>query len=288
MRHCDANKGDRAGKGRDAGGQHTGQQDQRRPKSSQGDAHILGVDLTQLVRPDGLGKQEGQQQRDAADNGHSFYVVPAHAGEGAERPVVQIHDAGIVGKGHEEIRQRRADIADHHAADHQQAHALDPLGDQQHEAHGYHSAHEGRRDENGGGGGLATAQQRQHGHAHRHLRAGGDAQHEGACDGVVEEGLQQIAGQGQRPAQDQRRQKPGQTDLHNDLALGKARIAAQQDPPYLRRGKRNASRENVPNQKNKQKQEEKQKASPDAKCSGPLHAAPPYDVKNAHFIRVRK
>ena len=104
----------------------------------------------------------------------------------------------------------------------------------------------------------------------------------------VEKGLQQIAGQGQRSAQDQRREKPGQADLHDDLALGKAHIAPQQDPPYLRRGKRNASRENVPNQKNKQKQEEKQKASPDAKCSGPLHAAPPYDVKNAHFIRVRK
>ena len=116
VRHCDANKGDGAGKGRDAGGQHTGQQDQRRPEGPQGDAHILGVDLAQLVRPDGLGQQEGQQQRDAADNGHSLYVVPAHAGEGAERPVVQIHDAGIVGKGHEKIRQRRADIADHHAA----------------------------------------------------------------------------------------------------------------------------------------------------------------------------
>ena len=249
MRHCDANKGDGAGKGRDAGGQHTGQQDQRRPEGPQGDAHILGIDLAQLVRPDGLGKQEGQQQRDAADNGHSLYVVPAHAGEGAERPVVQIHDAGIVGKGHEKIRQCRADIADHHAADHQQAHALDPLGDQQHEAHGYHSSHEGRCDENGGGGGLATAQQHQHGHAHRHLCAGGDAQHEGARDGVVEEGLQQIAGQGQRPAQDQRRQEPGQTDLYDDLALGKANIAPQQDPPYLRRGKRNASREDIPNQK---------------------------------------
>ena len=249
VRHGDAHKGDGAGKGRDAGGQHAGQQDQRRPERPQRHAHVLGVDLPQLIRPDGLGQQEGQQQRDAADSGHGLYILPAHAGEGAQRPVVQVHDAGIIGKGHEKIRQRRADIADHHAADHQQAHALDPLGDQQHEAHGYHGAHEGRRDENGGGGGLAPAQQRQHGHAHRHLRAGGDTQHEGAGDGVMEKGLQQIAGQGQRPAQDQRRQKPGQTDLHDDLALRKAHIAAQQDPPYLRRGKRNASREDVPNQK---------------------------------------
>ena len=251
MRHCDANKGDGAGKGRNAGGQHAGQKDQCRPEGPQRHAHILGIDLAQLVRPDGLGEQEGQKQRDAADNGHSLYVVPAHAGEGTERPVVQIHDAGIVGKGHEKICQCRADIADHHAADHQQAHALDPLGDQQHKAHGHHGAHERRRNEDGGGGGLALAQQRQHGHAHRHLCAGGDAQHEGSCDRVVEEGLQQIAGQGQRPAQDQRRQKPGQTDLHDDLALGKACVAAQQNPPYFRRGKRNASRKNVPNQKDK-------------------------------------
>ena len=44
-------------------------------------------------------------------------------------------------------------------------------------------------------------------------------------------------------------QQPGQPDLYDDLALCKAHIAAQQDPPYLRRGKRNASREDVPNQK---------------------------------------
>ena len=31
-------------------------------------AHVLGVDLAQLVRPDGLGEQDGQQQCDAADN----------------------------------------------------------------------------------------------------------------------------------------------------------------------------------------------------------------------------
>ena len=201
---------------------------------------------------------------------------------------MQVHDAGIVGEGHEEIRQRRADVADHHAADHQQAHALDPLGDQQYEAHGHHGAHERRRNENGGGGGLAPAQQRQHGHAYRHLCTGGDTQHEGAGNRVVEKGLQQIAGQGQRPAQDQRRQKPGQPDLYDDLALCKAHIAAQQYPPYIRRGKRDASREYVPEYKYKQKQEEQPKASPDAKCSGVLHAAPPYDVKNAHFIRVRK
>ena len=249
MRHCDADKGDGASKGRDAGGQHAGQQDKRRTEGPQGDAHVLGVDLAQLVRSDGLGQEKGQQQCDAAYTGHGLYILPAHAGEGSERPVVQVHDARIVGEGHEKIRQRRADVADHHAADHQQAHALDPLRNQQHEAHGHHGAHERRRDEDGGGGGLAPAQQRQHGHAHRHLRSGGDTQHKGAGDGVVEKGLQQIAGQGQRPAQDQRRQKPGQTDLHDDLALRKAHIAAQQDPPYLRRGKRNASREDVPNQK---------------------------------------
>ena len=249
VRHCDADKGDGASKGRDAGGQHAGQQDKRRTEGPQGDAHVLGVDLAQLVRSDGLGQEKGQQQCDAAYTGHGLYILPAHAGEGSERPVVQVHDAGIVGEGHEKIRQRRADVADHHAADHQQAHALDPLRNQQHEAHGHHGAHERRRDEDGGGGGLAPAQQRQHGHAHRHLRSGGDTQHKGAGDGVVEKGLQQIAGQGQRPAQDQRRQKPGQTDLHDDLALRKVHIAAQQDPPYLRRGKRNASREDVPNQK---------------------------------------
>lgn len=60
---------------------------------------------------------------------------------------MQVHDVGIVGEGDDEIGQRRADIADHDAADHEQAHAPDLPGDRQHEAHREHRARERRRDQ---------------------------------------------------------------------------------------------------------------------------------------------
>ena len=232
VRHGDADKGNRPGERRHAGGQDAREQDQRRAERAQVDAHVLRVHLAQLVGPDGLREEKGQHQRRAAGQHHGPHVLPAHAGERAERPVVQVHDVGIVGEGDDKVGQRRADIADHDAADHEQAHAPDLPGDRQHEAHREHRARERRRDQHCRRGHQPPAEQRDHGDRHRQLRAGRDAEDEGARDGVMKKRLQQIPRDRQSPAEDQRRQQPRQADLQQDPALRELSPALQ-DRPYF-------------------------------------------------------
>ena len=61
----------------------------------------------------------------------------------ALRPVVQIDDVGILRKGHHDIGDGGADIADHHTADDQNAHVLHPPGHRQHKGHGSHGPRKG-------------------------------------------------------------------------------------------------------------------------------------------------
>ena len=215
-------KGDGAGKGRDArrtAHWTTGSAPSGRP---QGDAHILGVDLAQLVRPDGLGKQEGQQRRDAADNGHIFTLSQLMPEKGAEDQLLprftMLESSAKVTK----IRQCRADIADRHAADHQQAHALDPLGEIGNEAHGYHSSHEGRRDENGGGGGLCHGSSSASMATHTVIFAPEEIPStKGPAMGLWKK-VCSIAGQGQRPPRIGADRSRGSRMLYDDTALCKA------------------------------------------------------------------
>ena len=274
MRNRNSHKGDRSGKRRHRGGEDAREHDQRRAERAQVDAHVLRVHLAQLVGPDGLREEKGQHQRRAADQHHGPHVLPAHAGERAERPVVQVHDVGIVRKRDEKIRQRRADIPDHHAADDEQAHPLDLLRDGEHEAHREHRAQKRGQNEPPGGRDDPAAEQHDHRDRDRQLCARGNAEHEGACDGIVEKRLQQISRHRQRAAQQHRRQDPRQADVEQDPALVEI-PAAEKDLFYFRRGQPDAARRNIPNQKNDQKQKEQHKTAPYPCRSALFHAAPP-------------
>ena len=113
-----------------------------------------------------------------------------------------------------------------------EAHAPDLPGDRQHEAHREHRARERRRDQHCRRGHQPPAEQRDHGDRHRQLRAGRDAEDEGARDGVMKKRLQQIPRDRQSPAEDQRRQQPRQADLQQDPALRELSPALQ-DRPYF-------------------------------------------------------
>ena len=150
MRHRNAHEGDGTCKRGDAGGQNAGKQDQRHTEGLDVDTHVLGVNLTHLVCADRLGKKEAQQHGSADHHGHNRHLIPRHTGKAAHRPVVEVDNVGVLGKGHHKIRNRRADIADHHAADHQQGHFFDPLRDQQDKAHGQHGTGKSRSNERQG------------------------------------------------------------------------------------------------------------------------------------------
>ena len=81
----------------------------------------------------------------------------------------------------------------------------------------------------------------------------------------MEKRLQQIARDGQRAAQNQRRNKPRQADLQQNAALRAFRTAAQ-DFQYFRRRQPDAAREKIPDQKNNGQQKEQQEAAP--RCEG--------------------
>ena len=115
---------------------------------------IFCVDLAQLIGADGFGKEKQKgpapRRRPAPWSGH----FPAHAGKRAHRPVVKVHDIGVVGKGDQKVRRCRADIADHNAAERQHAHVPDLLRHGKDKAHRDHRAQKRHCDQSRRRGGM--------------------------------------------------------------------------------------------------------------------------------------
>ena len=105
----------------------------------------------------------------------------------------QIDDVCVVRKGDDQIGNSGADIANHHAADHQQRHASELPARQQDQAHGEHGAAEGRRNHCRRVQDDALSKGENHHQCDKELGTGRDAQHEGTGDRVSEEGLQQVS-----------------------------------------------------------------------------------------------
>ena len=105
---------------------------------------------------------------------------------------MEIDDICVVRKGNHKVRHCRTDIADHDTADDQHGHLIQYPGHENHKAHTDHGAHKGRTNHHPGAYTQGISQGRHHHQGHHQLGTGGDTQGKGACDGVVEEGLQQI------------------------------------------------------------------------------------------------
>ena len=136
MGYSDPHEGDRPGKGRHAGGEQAGKENQLQAKAPHIHPQALGIALPHLVGADGLGQQEGQRQQNRHQRSHIPHIGPGGAGKGALGPVMQVHNVGIISKGNGKVRNGGADIAHHHAAHHQHGHVPHPAGEQQNKAHG--------------------------------------------------------------------------------------------------------------------------------------------------------
>ena len=137
---------------------------------------------------------------------------------------MQVDNIGILGKGNDEIRHRRADITDHHAAHDQQWHMPHALRDEQHKAHREHSSRKGGCYHDSRAEHAPAGQRAYHRQRNRQLGARGNTQHERSRDRVGEKGLQQKAGDRQRTAEQNGREDTRQTNLpHYDRIVAAVR-----------------------------------------------------------------
>ena len=96
--------------------------------------HALRVGFPQLKRADRLRHADGRGESDADHCRADGNLTPSHARKAPQRPVMQVDDIRVAGKGYDKIRHRRADIADHDTRDQKRRHIADLSGNQKNEA----------------------------------------------------------------------------------------------------------------------------------------------------------
>ena len=185
---------------------------------------------------------------------------------------MQVHDVRVIGKGHDKLGHRTADIADHHAADDQQRHSADFRGEQQNQAHREHRAAEGRPDQRRRAQHPAVREGRDQRQGDGQLGAGGDAQHEGPRDRVEKEGLQQKARHRQRAAEESRCEQARQAQ-RPDHARGALDLpAGAQNPEQFGRCHLYGTREQIGRDENEQQQKQQKEGAGIAPCLS-VHAS---------------
>ena len=249
VRHRDAHKGDRPRKGSDTGGQQTGKQHQHRREESDVHANTAGVLLAHLVGRHGFGEQKGCRQYRQRYQCRRLHIGPCHAGKAALRPVVQVDDVGVLCKGHHDVGDSGTDVADHHTADDQNAHALHPPGHRQHKGHGRHGTRKGSRDHGGRAGQHPAVQKHHHGQGHRQLCAAGNAHDKGPGNGVCKKGLQKVSRCTEGCPQQRRHDRAGQAQLQDDVPRKRIAALAQQRRQHRTRCKGYAAPEQVQRKK---------------------------------------
>ena len=250
MRNRDADERDRSGKRRYTRREHARQQDQHHAERGNIDAHTAGIPLSELVRADRLGQQEHANERHQHHRRHHADIVPGNARKAAHRPVMQVDNIGILSKGNDEIRHRRADIANHHAAHNQQRHLPHALRDEQHKAHREHGSRKGGCYHDGRAEHAPAGQCAYHRQRDRQLSPRGNAQHERPRDRVGEKSLQQKAGDRQRTAEQDGREDTRQANLpHDDRIVAAVR---QQNLRDLSDGQVQAARVDIPHEQHGQ------------------------------------
>ena len=106
---------------------------------------------------------------------------------------MQVDDVGILCKGHYNIGDGGADIADHHAADDQNAHAVYPARHAEHKGHGSHRSSKGGQNQGERVGQQAVVQKYHHRQRNHQLGPTGNAHDKRPRNGVGKKGLQQVA-----------------------------------------------------------------------------------------------
>ena len=185
---------------------------------------------------------------------------------------MQVHDVRVIGKGHDKLGHRTADIADHHAADDQQRHSADFRGEQQDQAHREHRAAESRPDQRRRTQHPAVRYSRDQRQGNGQLGAGGNAQHERPRDRVEKEGLQQKARHRQGAAEEGRRQQARQAQ-RPDHARGALDLSAgAQNPQQLGRRHLHGAREQIGREEDEQQEKQQKEGAGIAPCLS-VHAS---------------
>ena len=156
------------------------------------DPHAFCIGLSHLVRSHRLRKKEYGCRGGKHHQAHDCRILPGNAGKTALGPVMQIHDICIVGKGHQDVRSCRADIADHGTAKDQPRRLLHSSRHKEHQSHGGQGSSKGRQDHGRRRHPDGMAQGKHHKACHQKLCPGGDPQDKGACNGIPEKGLEKI------------------------------------------------------------------------------------------------
>ncbi len=150
---------------------------------------------------------------------------------------MQVDDVGILGKGHHNIGDGGADVADHDAADDQNAHALHAARHGQHKQHGSHGSGKGSQNQGEGVGEQAAVQKHHHRQRHGQLGPAGNAHDERPGNGVGKKRLQQIPGHRERRPQQHDHDGARQAQLQQDVGGQYILPAAQQGLRHVRAAK---------------------------------------------------
>ena len=106
----------------------------------------------------------------------------------------------FIRKSHTEVGNSTTDISNHDTNDQQHRHIGYLLRKQKNKDGNNQRPQERCQNQNHGTGTCQILGKEDHGYTHHQLCTAGNAQHEGACNGVAEERLQQKAGNRQRTA----------------------------------------------------------------------------------------
>ena len=158
---------------------------------------------------------------------------------------MEVDDVGVLRKSDHDVRDGRADIADHDAADDQNAHPLHPPGHSQHKGHRRHGTRKGGYDERRRAGEAPLIEEHHHSEGHGQLGTAGNAHDKRARNGVGKKGLEQIACCRERRTQQDHHDRPGEPQLQDDAHGERVLPFAQQGRQHGLRGQRNAAPQQI-------------------------------------------
>ena len=138
---------------------------------------------------------------------------PGGSREAALRPVVQIHDARVVGKRHQKVGGGGAGVAHHDAGNDECALAAYKARNGKYDAHGGKRSRKCYGNREPRAHDVIAAKHHNHGESYGQARTGGNTQHKGVGDGVGEECLEQKAREGERPTKERGGEDAGKANL---------------------------------------------------------------------------
>ena len=121
-----AQKGDRATKRRDEGGEEARGQNDEHAASTDVDTEVLGITLAQQQEVQGLKEQERAYGADRHRDGEERKLCLAHVGEATQTPDDEGVQAFLLAEELQDVGDRARDVGDHDAHQHQADHAAEP------------------------------------------------------------------------------------------------------------------------------------------------------------------